>query len=279
MLHILTLTWNGKSKLEKLAPTLIKSLNNIEYKWLVKDNGSNDNSIEYLNGLNNPNIVPIQWKDNLQNFAQGCNLLFKEASPKESDYILLLNNDIIFNDFSSIKNMMKIMDNDDSVGVVGAKLNYTDTRKLQHAGIEWDKNKDMLPWHYRLGEMEDANARKNREFAACTGAVLLVRAGLYDNVCRTNKSGLNGFDEQFIWCFDDVDLNLAIKYNMNKKVVYCGETNIFHEESATLKTTKTNRLFMQHNVNLFRKKWSNVIKEDHQLYVSNPNYNLYKSKK
>jgi len=279
MLHILTLSWNGKSKLEKLAPTLIKSLNNIEYKWLVKENGSNDGSIEYLNGLNNSNIIPIQWKNNLQNFAEGCNVLFKEASPKENDYILLLNNDIIFNDFSSIKNMIRIMDNDGSVGIVGAKLNYTDTRKLQHAGIEWDKNKDMLPWHYRLGEMEDAHARKNREFDACTGAVLLVRAGLYENACRTNKSGLNGFDEQFIWCFDDIDLCLAIRYNLNKRVIYCGETNIFHEESATLKTTKTNRLFMQHNVNLFRKKWGNTIKENHTLYVSNPNYNLYKSKK
>ena len=65
---------------------------------------------------------------------------------------------------------------------------------------------------------------------------------------------------------------------MKKRVIYCGETNIFHEESATLKTTKTNRLFMQHNVNLFRKKWGNIVKEDHLLYISNPNYNLYKGK-
>ena len=77
MLQILTLSYFGKSKLEKLAPTLIKSLNNIDYKWLVKENGSNDGSIEYLNGLNNSNIIPIQWKNNLQNFAEGCNVLFK----------------------------------------------------------------------------------------------------------------------------------------------------------------------------------------------------------
>ena len=263
MLYIFTLSWQGKSKLEKLTPTLIKSLNNIDYKWLIKDNGSTDGSIEYLNELNNCNIIPIKWKDNLQNFAQGCNVCFRETSPKENDYILLLNNDVVFNDIVSIKNMIKIMDNDNSVGVVGAKLNYTNTKKLQHCGITWDSRKDLLPWHFRMGELEDLNARKNREFDACTGAVLLVRSGLYESVCRTNKSGLNGFDEQFIWCFDDVDFNLSIKFNMNKKVVYCGETNIFHEESATLKTTKTNLLFMQHNVNLFRKKWSNIIKEDH----------------
>ena len=278
MLHILTLSWQGKSKLEKLAPTLTKSLNNIEYKWLVKENGSNDGSIEYLNGLNNPNIVPIQWKDNLQNFAQGCNVLFKEASPKESDYILLLNNDIIFNDTASIRNMIKIMDNDDGVGVVGAKLNYTNTKKIQHCGITWDGRKDLLPWHYRLGEMEDANARKNREFDACTGAVLLIRAGLYENVC-TNKDGLKGLNQGYFWCFEDVDLNMKIKYIMDKKIIYCGETNIFHEESATLKKTNANRLFMQHNVNLFRKECSQWIIENHKYYVADSNYNLYRGKK
>lgn len=275
---ILTLNWNGKDKLEKLAPTLFNSLNNIDYKWLIKDNGSNDGTIEYLNELNNSNIVPIRYRHNLDSFAQGCNFLFKEASPKENDYILLLNNDIVFNNVSSIKNMLKIINDDKNVGVVGAKLNYTNTNRLQHCGIIFDHAKHLLPWHYRINEAEDDNARKNREFNACTGAVLLVRASLYENVCTTNKSGLKGMDEQYIWMYEDIDLNLTIKFNMNKKIVYCGETNIFHSESATLKQNPQNKLFQNHNIKLHQRKWWDV-KEDYSLYVKNPNHNLYKSKK
>src|ERR1700733_9358308 len=112
MLHIITLSWQGKSKLEKLATTLINSLVDIKYKWIIRDHNSNDLSIEYLNGLNNDNIIPIKYHTNTESFAQGCNFLFKEASTKDGDYILLLNNDIIINDTTSIKNMIKIMNND-----------------------------------------------------------------------------------------------------------------------------------------------------------------------
>lgn len=279
MLHILTLTWNGKSKLEKLTPTLINSLTNVDYKWYIRDHNSNDNSIEYLNELNNNNIVPIKYNTNNESFARGCNFLFKKAATQESDYILLLNNDIVFNDTTSIKNMIQIMDNDSNVGVVGAKLNYMNTNKLQHCGVIFDQAKHLLPWHFRANEIEDGNARKNREFNACTGAVLLVRAGLYENVCTTNKSGLNGMDETYIWMYEDVDLNLAVKYNMNKKIVYCGETNIFHEESATLKQSKQNKLFLNHNVNTYQRKWWNIVKEDFSLYSKNHNHNLYRASK
>jgi GT2 family glycosyltransferase len=276
-LYILTLTWNGLSKLKRLYPTLINSVNDISYKWYIKDNNSVDNSISYLNEQNNSNIIPIKWKDNLQNYSQGNNFLFREAAPKESDYILLLNNDIIFNDATSIKRMISIMDNDPDVGVVGAKLNYTNTNKLQCAGIIFSQKYAMLPFHFRPNEKEDNNARKNREFQAVTGACLLTKAAYYADVF-TNKDGLKGLDQNYIWMFEDIDMNIHIKHNLKKKIVYCGETNIYHEESATLKQNPQNRLFQQHNVNLFRQKWGNIIQEDHSKYLKDPNYMLYKGK-
>lgn len=276
MLKILTLTWNGKEKLTKLYPTLLNSLENIEYEWFVKDNGSIDNSIEYIKELNNPNIRLIECNHNRDSFAQGCNVLFKEASPKDDDLILLLNNDIIFNDTTSIKNMISIIQNDDSVGAVGAKLNYTDTDRLQHAGVIFDKKYNMLPFHYRPNEKEDDNARKDREFQSITGAVWLTKAKYYENISRDPKTGLKGLDHGFIWAFDDIDANLSIKYKMGKKIVYCGSTNVFHEESASLKKNPVNKLFINSNVQYFLKKWGGAYKEDHNQYLNNPEYNLYK---
>jgi hypothetical protein len=262
-LHIITLNWNGEDKLKHLAPSLVNSLNDIDYNWLIKDNASTDNSIDYLKSLNNKNIEIISYKDNLQNFSQGCNYIFNIANPKPNDLILLLNNDIIFNDKNSIKKMISLLKED--VGIVGAKLLFNNTKKIQHAGVVFH-NKHKLPHHFRINEMDDLNSSKNRYFQAVTGACLLTKAEYY---ALSDK-----MDEKYHWAFEDIDLCLKINKFLNKKIIYCGDTNIFHEESATLKKNPVKNLFMQHNINYFFNKWTARYIVDHDTYLNNKNYNL-----
>jgi|SRR5579859_1556306 len=275
MLKILTLNWNGKDKLQTLYPTLMNVIGNIDYQWLIKDNGSNDDSILLEKEWNNNKVHIINYPHNRDNFAHGCNFLFKEANPTSEDLVLLLNNDVIFNDTSSLKNMISIIENDNSVGVVGARLLYKNTNKLQHAGVTFTPGY-KTPMHFRSGEISDVNAEKNREFQAVTGAVFLTKAKYYENICRTNKSGLPGMDQNLWWSFDDICSALAIKYQMNKKIVYCGHTNIFHEESATLKKNPVNKMFLTQNLKYFFSQWSNKYTIDRDSYINNPNHNIYK---
>lgn len=272
MLHILTLTWNACDKLTKLKESLIPALDGIEYNWLIKDNASKDNTVEVASNWGN-NVRVISYKNNTQNFSTGMNFLFNEATPHDNDHILLLNNDVIFNDKYSIKNMINVFDKDNHVGVVGAKLLYTNTDRLQHAGVVFDE-KHKMPMHYRLNQTCDNVANKNRQFQVVTGAVLLTKAGFFKNAF-VNKNGNGGMDENYHWAFDDVDLCLSIKYNLGKKIVYCGNTNIFHEESASLKKVPTNKLFMPHNTNYFLNKWKNRYTFDKDLYTKDTKYNLY----
>ncbi len=274
-LKIFTLNWEGGDKLKKLYPSLINSLSNVDYEWIIKDNASKDNSVEYLNSLKNDRIKVIKYKNNIQNFSEGMNLCFSEAAPSDNDLILLLNNDVIFNDTMSLSNMINIINNDNSVGVVGSRLLFTDTNKLQHAGVVFDNN-HKLPFHFRSGQKADSLSEKNRLFQVVTGAVLLTKAEYYKNICDNNKSGIKGLNERLVWAFDDVDACLSINYNMNKKIVYCGKTNIFHEESFSLKKKPDNKLFMNHNINLLLSKWNKRYITDFDLYKDNPKYNLYK---
>jgi GT2 family glycosyltransferase len=205
------------------------------------------------------------------------NYCFNAATPKDNDLVLLLNNDVIFNDTKSLKHMIQIMTHNPEVGVVGSRLLYNNTNKLQHAGVIFDSHMRM-PSHFRLNEISDASAEKNREFQVVTGAVLLTTGENYKNICTTNASSNKGMDEKYHWAFDDVDLCLSIKYNLNKKIVYCGQTNIFHEESATLKKNPVNKLFMSHNANYLRDKWKGRYLADKELYYSNINQGLFQSK-
>lgn len=272
-LVILTLTWQAEDKLKKLKESLMPALKGIDYKWIIKDNASSDNTVNMVKDWGN-NIHVVPYKNNLQNFSEGMNYIFNEAAPDDDDMILCLNNDIIINDNKSISKMISIMDKDSSVGVVGAKLTYTNTDKLQHAGVVFN-TMNHIPMHFKAKKQIDTDSCKNRLFQVVTGAVLLTKAKYYKNVCHSNKSGNKGMDESYHWAFDDVDMCLAINKNMDRKVVYCGETDIFHEESASLKKNPANRLFMQHNMNLLINKWHHRYIIDKNYYDKDPKYNLY----
>jgi len=273
-LYLMTLTWNGADKLEKLYHSLMPSLQGIDYEWLIKDNKSKDNTLELISSWKG-NITALPYPDNRQNFSEGCNYIFNNASPKDSDYVMLLNNDIIFNDTSSIKNMLSLIQKDNSVGMVGARLLYTNTDLLQHAGVVFDPTY-KTPMHFRAGQKSDVEAEKNRQFQVITGAACITKAEYYRQAFTQNKSGNKGMDENYFWAFDDVDLCLSIKYNLNKKIVYCGNTNIFHEESASLKKNPTNKLFLNHNLKYMFEKWNGKYQIDKKTYTDNPKYNEYK---
>jgi GT2 family glycosyltransferase len=273
MLHILTLTWNAADKLSALHDSLMPALEGIEHRWLIKDNASKDDTVAQASTWGDT-VKVIPYKDNKQNFSEGCNFLFKEASPDDKDYVMLLNNDIIFKDTDSIKKMLDIIQKDDSVGMVGARLLYTNTDLLQHAGVIFNPTY-KTPMHFRAGQQSDKDAEKNRMFQVVTGAVAVTKAEYFRNAFDKNKSGIKGMDENYFWAFDDVDLCLSIRYNMNKKIVYCGGTNIFHEESASLKKNPTNKLFLNHNLGYMFGKWKDRYVIDHKTYAENPNYNLY----
>jgi GT2 family glycosyltransferase len=274
MLYILTLNWNGIDKLTKLYHSLIPALGNLSYTWLIKDNASKDNSVEIIKSWEG-NIKVIPYKDNQQNFATGMNYLFANASPADNDIIMLLNNDVVFNDTVSVGNMLSILNKDATVGAVGGRLLFPDTQNLQHAGVIFDKQYNT-PMHFRVNEPSDEHAQKNRLFQVVTGAVLLTKADYYRNACKTNKSGLLGMDENFHWAFDDVDLCLSIHYSMKKKIVYCGDTNISHEQSATLKKNPANKLFINHNLLYLFDKWKKTYVIDGDIYRGDTRHNLYR---
>ncbi len=268
-LHVMTLSWNGEDKLKALASGLMMNLANIpmESVWHIRDNGSTDGSKEFVQSLSS--IYPIETKlysisHNRDSFAKGMNYLFEQANPGDDDLILLLNNDVIFNDDLSLKKMIELQKST-SAEVVGARLLFTGTNSLQHAGVIFGKSYGGMPYHFRPADQSDESSKKNRYFQAVTAAVALVSAKAWREV--------GGMDQKYQWAFEDVDLFLSIGTRKPKNIVYCGGTNIFHAESASLKKNPVNKLFIGQNVAHFKKKWLGKYKLDHELYLEDNSYN------
>jgi len=275
MIHIFTLNWNGKDKMNELYHSFNELNKNFDYLWHIKDNNSTDGSIELIESWNDKNINLIKYPHNNDNFSQGMNYLFNISKPKDGDLILLLNNDIVFKQKDDLIKMMSYFKNKD-VGIVGCKLLFKDTDLIQHGGVVFNEQLRM-PIHFGLRQKDSKDFSYDREFQVVTGAVLMIRKECYENI-HTNKSGNKGMDESFIWAFDDVDACLSVKYKQNKKVIYCGSTKIFHEESASLKKNPVNKMFMNHNVYNLLNKWGKTYHTDKIKYMTNSKYNLYLNK-
>jgi GT2 family glycosyltransferase len=280
-LFILTLTWNGENFLKNLYPTLKEATKKlpIDSYWMIRDNASTDDTEKLINSWNDPDFVNYYKMDhNDDNFAKGNNYLVDMAEKDlglniSQDYLLLCNNDITIEDVNSIKYMYDIINNDMSVGIVGARLLYPEVkgqkRMLQHCGVIFSPRYGYNPYHYRWQEFNDIHSQKNREFQAVTGAFLLVRANCF------KRAQANGLDERFYWCFEDINFCLDVRHRQNLKVVYCGKTNITHHESVSLKKNNVNKKYMKHNVMLYQKLWKDITKADHYSYLQDLNYKLY----
>lgn len=273
MLHILTLTWNGLHHLEKLRDGLVQTCCNFyDTAWYIKDNGSKDESVKSMEkwGERWPilRLDIMETGHNRDSFAKGMNVLFERADPADDDLVLLLNNDVQFREHphdNAVSHMHQLM-NQTKAGMVGLRLLYQGTDKLQHAGVIFSDRYNKMPYHYRPGEKSDANAEKNRYFQAVTAAVCLVKASSWKRV--------GGMDETFKWAFEDVDLCLRI--GQDEKIAYCGETFAFHEESASLKKNPVNKMFMGTNATYFKEKWLGSYEIDHDRYLKDTGYNEIK---
>jgi exonuclease III len=169
--------------------------------------------------------------------------------------------------------MLKLIDID-NVGVVGARLLYSNTNKIQHCGVTFS-NRHGLPYHFRAGEISNEQDMLNREFQAVTGAVWMTKTKYFENICK-NSDGSRGLDQKYRWGFEDIAASLSIKYEMNKKIVFCGQTDIYHDESHSLNKNPQHKLFLQNNSQHLLQTWrSRYILDDH-LYINNPKYNIIK---
>lgn len=274
MIHILTLNWNGLNKLQTLEPSLENVLRPISGKfiWHIRDNGSKDQSVEWLKGSHKLDVQPMFVDHNKDNFAQGMNSLIDRANIKDEDFVVFLNNDVVFQDSQSLTNML-LHFVDDKVGMVGARLMYNRSDKLQHAGVIFGRRYGMMPYHFKHKQPLDNDSRKDRYFQAVTAACCVVRGK------ALHQAGW--FDENYFWSFEDIDLCLTLGQH-NWKIVYCGNTEIYHEESASLKKNPVNQMMMKPNVAHFKSKWWKQGQPkydlDHDKYLKAPNWNVIRNR-
>lgn len=233
-----------KQCVASLFRTLDLFADNIEI--IVIDNNSTDGTDSYLKKLPKRFFKIISSKKNT-GFSFACNQGANAASGK---YLLFLNNDTVALP-GWLNEMIKVIEGEKNVGIVGSKLLYPDGT-IQHAGgglaITQNPEFPFKPVHSlykKPGNLPVAN--KPRDFTFVTGACLLISRELFFQV--------DGFDENYITGCEDIDLCLKVKQK-GYRVVYCPKSVLYHYESVS-----EGRFAHAHrNMLYFTQKWAGKIK-------------------
>lgn len=255
LVSIIVLNRNGINHLKVLFKDFSKKTNYSNFEFILVDNDSNDNSVSYAKSLNVD--FPLKIIENNENlsFSEANNQACEIAN---GEYLLLLNNDIEPT-YGWLNEMMGTIIYNDNVASVGAKLifPYIDDLKntnksfsIQHAGDILRQAIDdvcIYKGHNQnkfSKDIFDSQISVNKKRLLVTGAVLLIKKIVYDE--------LGGLDESYWYGYEDIDFNLRV-HNAGYDTMFASAALLFHHESATRKTVNRN------NHKVFCKKWSKYL--------------------
>jgi GT2 family glycosyltransferase len=221
-----------RNRLDLLSPcieTLLKNTAYPNYELLIVDNDSDDPDIHaYYDRLCKlvPGRLQILHVPGPFDFSAMNNHAAHQA---QGEYLLLLNNDTECIHAKWLDEMMSHAQRPD-VGIVGARLLFPDSLKIQSAGsilgmLGSASHVFYQAPHNASGYMN--RALVDQDYSAVTGACQLIRASVFHQVA--------GLEVQFKNQCQDIDLCLKVR-ELGYRVIWTPFATLLHHGSATLKS-------------------------------------------
>ena len=212
--------------LEKCLQSIWKKTTWDNYEVIVIENNSTDPAtFAYYEKAKQryDGLKVITYPEKGFNFS-GINNFGRKAAA--GDYLLLINNDVEVRNGDWLTELLRQCAHKGGAAICGAMLYYPD-ETLQHAGVITGlggyaghshkyKQKGGSGYLFRIATVQD--------FSAVTGACLLVKASVYDEV--------GGLDEQFAVAFNDVDFCLRVR-DASCRIAWTPYAELTHYESKS----------------------------------------------
>lgn len=196
LVYIIILNWNGIQETIDCLESL-KKIDYVNYKIVVVDNGSIDNSVSILE-KNYPNIDLLKNEKN-EGYAGGNNSGIEYVLKYNPDYVLFLNNDtVVSKDF--LITLVSVAQSDPNIGIVGPKIYYFNKPEI----IWFTGGKiDYVNGPFIHLDMfkKDTNANsKTKEVDYINGCSLLIKSSVLKKI--------GGFGKKYFAYVEDIDINM-----------------------------------------------------------------------
>ncbi len=237
MVTIILLNYNGWQDTIECLESLLKQTD-AEWRAVVADNGSQDESLEQLNRWvaewkveQKVQILPLGEN---YGFAKGNNTAIEAVRKEQTDYYWILNNDTVVEPDCLAKMVLYMETHPDVTALTPAIRLYDQQDILWNAG-----GRMVFGGRKYYGAMQPASlfdGKHELPITFVTGCALLVRKEL------VAKQPL--FTERFFFGEEDFDFSLRMQEE-NRKIVCLTNAVIYHKVSATASLYGNyNRLFI-----------------------------------
>lgn len=240
---VVILNWNGRRLLEEFLPSVLRHTNPSFGKVIVADNGSTDDSVEFLK--RNFGEVEIFCLDINYGFAGGYNLAVEHYCSYYK-YIVLLNSDVAVDD-DWLLPLYRFMESHPEAGVCQPKiLSYRDKSKFEYAGASGGFI-DRYGYPYCRGRIfatveEDKGQYDDpKPVFWATGAALMVRSDVYI------KAG--GLDTSFFAHMEEIDLCWRI-HLMGYEIYAVPQSHVYHLGGGSLDASDPRKTYLNFRNNL-----------------------------
>ncbi len=227
---IIIVSWNVRHYLAACLRSVLDELRDAKLKgkvWLI-DNNSTDGTVEFVENFF-PTVTVLS-NDNNPGFGAANNQGIKLAADDKPRYYFLLNPDTIVRS-GSISKLVRWLDDNLEVGMVGPRLVYGDGR-LQHSGFQLPGLKQLLFEFWPLPH-QLYNSRFNGRYPSRwydenykpfkighpLGAAMMVRGEI--------ALATGGFDEAFHMYCEEIDWAWRIK-NLGWKIMTVPSAEVVH---------------------------------------------------
>lgn len=216
---IVVLNWNGIDDTEKCIDSLLQQTYK-NYRVLIVDNGSVDDSVPRLNTLAKKHSDKISILKNPKNygFAGGVNTGIRYAIKEGFDAVALFNNDAVA-DPKWLENLEKHLTN--KTAAVTGLLLHSDGKTIDSTGDFYSSWGIGFP---RNRDTATKNAPESGEVFSASGG-----ASLY-NLKALKKIGL--FDETFFAYYEDTDISFRAQL-AGYKIFYTKDAVAYHAQGAS----------------------------------------------
>ncbi len=232
--------------------SILENTEGISYEVIIADDNSSDETVNIEKYVKNVKL--IRNKNNL-GFLRNCNNAAKQASGK---YVLFLNKDTEVQK-EWLKNLLQLMESDDTIGIAGPKFIYPDGVLLEAGCIMW---KDGESWQFGMFDDPDRpEYNYARETDFISGACIMSKKELFYEI--------GGFDERYAPAYyEDADLAFEVS-KKGYKIVYQPSSVVIHYENITYQKYKPANTNGQNNKEKFMQKWKQKLENEHYEHMTN----------
>jgi len=214
-------TKNNLSYVENNLYSWQDVVNYSNYEIIIADTGSEEDVIAGYQKFLSDKVRVVRY--DYYNFAKINNDVVRNHVSADTELLLFCNDDIVLlND--ALSRVVELYNNNKNVGTIGIRLHYGDA-SIQHNGITIARDGENIRLSHRdIRKTEKYQTSVNLNSQGNTGGFMLINKDLF--------LSFGGFNENYIECLEDVELNLKCK-QQGLKHITASDAVAYHFESVS----------------------------------------------